>query len=398
MYVPSKPIQRFVLKAIPLALLGIIAGAATSYLFFDERWPQVVDQRRSHLSVAGLKWPAPELGESGSNPIDDTGKRQLDPILGDAPTSTSRVQEEGQTTSSPALMDAPLKISPQRIVMTVMAGQTGQQTVTISNQSKHHQFFQIRIETLEHWLRFQPTELSIAPGGIEKLTVSCETRWLDAGDYTATVKLVSPLVSELEEVTLPVELSVHPSNAEKPPLRGLGAPNRPAKTAQPIDDFATSDGEDSADEAQEMEDDEPSNDDEIVFEAEDALFMNPTFVVLSDTSASNSEYITPLNGLGNGIGEVGYRFQIQKTGIYKVIGRVRALVDGDDSFYVRMDYGRRYFWELPESAGWIWRDVSNGWARDEVNFELEAGEHTLRIENREDGAMLDIVVISRVSD
>ena len=126
--------------------------------------------------------------------------------------------------------------------------------------------------------------------------------------------------------------------------------------------------------------------------------MTPTFVVLSDTSASNSQYITPLNGLGNEIGEVSYRFQIQKAGIYKVIGRVRALVDGDDSFYVRMNYGRRYFWELPESAGWIWRDVSNGWARDEVNFELEAGEHTLRIENREDGAMLDILVISWLSD
>ena len=394
MYVRSKPIRHCALKAILLALLGIIAGVATSYRSFDKRWDQTVAQRRSHLSVAGLKWPASELGESGSNPIDDTGKRQLDPLLGDAPASTSPVQEEGQTTSSPALMDAPLEISPQRIVMTVMAGQTGQQTVTISNQSEHPQFLQIRIEPPEHWLRFQPTALSITPGGVEKLTVSCETRRLDAGNYTATLKLVS----ELEAVTLPVELSVHPSNAEKPPLRGLGAPNRPTKTAQPTDDFATSDGEDPTGDAQETEDDEPSNDDAIVFEAEDALFMTPTFVVLSDTSASNSQYITPLNGLGNEIGEVSYRFQIQKAGIYKVIGRVRALVDGDDSFYVRMNYGRRYFWELPESAGWIWRDVSNGWARDEVNFELEPGEHTLRIENREDGAMLDIVVISRLSD
>ena len=351
------------------------------------------------FSIAGLswvfRWTAPELGEAGNDPIDNIGKRQLDSTISDAQGPTSyAVEEKGQTPSSPVPMDAPLEIAPQRIVMEIVAGQTGQQIVAISNQSKHSQSLQICIEPDEPWLHFQPTALSITPGDTEKLTVSCETRWLDAGDYTATLKIVS----ELEEVTLSVELLVHPSNAEKPPLRGLGAPNRPAKTAQPIDDFATSDGEDSADEAQEMEDDEPSNDDEIVFEAEDALFMNPTFVVLSDTSASNSEYITPLNGLGNEIGEVGYRFQIQKSGIYKVIGRVRALADGDDSFYVHMDYGRRYFWELPESSGWIWRDVSSGWARDEVNFELEAGEHTLRIENREDGAMLDILVISRVSD
>ena len=168
------------------------------------------------------------------------------------------------------------------------------------------------------------------PGGIEQLTVSCETRRLELGTYTATLKLVS----ELEAVALSVELSVHPRDTGKPPLRGLGAPNRRTETAQPTDDFTTLDGEQPAGEAQETEGGESSNDDEIVFEAEDALFMTPTFVVLADTSASNSEYITPLNGTGNFIGEVGYRFQIQNAGTYtnsdnkSLINICRVIVGG----------------------------------------------------------------------
>ena len=63
-----------------------------------------------------------------------------------------------------------------------------------------------------------------------------------------------------------------------------------------------------------------------------------------------------------------------------------------------MDYGRRYFWDLPAGSEWTWVPVASGWRDDEVNFELEAGEHTLRIGNREEGTMLDILVISRVSD
>ena len=350
------------------------------------------------LSLACLsgifKWATSELEDAEIARVDDTGRSKLHPTIRNTPVSTSRAQKEGHPQSSPAPMNAPLEITPQRIVMAVTAEQTGQQTVTISNQSKQLQSLQICIEPPEHWLSFHPTALSIMPGGIEKLTVSCETQRLELGNYTATLKLVS----ELEAVTLSVELSVHPSDAGKPPLRGLGAPNRPTKTAQPTDDFTTLDGEESAGEAQETEAYESSNDDEIVFEAEDALFMTPTFVVLADTSASNSEYITPLNGTGNFIGEVGYQFQIQNAGTYKVIGRVLGLTGDDNSFYVRMDYGRWYLWELQESSQWIWRSVTSRGSRSEVNFELESGEHTLRIENREDGTMLDILVIARVSD
>ena len=350
------------------------------------------------LSLACLsgifKWPISELEEAEIARVDDTGRSKLHPTIRNTPAPTSRAQKEGHPQSSPAPMNAPLEITPQRIVMAVAAGQTGQQTVTISNRSKYPQFLQICIEPPEHWLSFHPTALSIMPGGIEQLTVSCETRWLELGTYTATLKIVS----ELEEVTLSVELSVHPRDTGKSPLRGLGAPNRRPETAQPTDDFTLLDGEESAGDAQETEGYESSNNDEIVFEAEDAVFMTPTFVVLGNATASNSEYITPLNGAGNFRGEAGYRFQIQKAGIYKVIGRVLALSEESDSFYVRMDYGRRYFWDLPAGSEWTWVPVASGWRDDEVNFELEAGEHTLRIGNREEGTMLDILVISRVSD
>lgn len=350
----------------------------------------------SVVCLSGIfKWPTSELEEAEIVCVDDTDEPKLLPPIRNTSVSTSHAQTEIQPQSVPDLMDAPLAIIPQRIVMVVTSGHTGQQAVTISNQSKHLQSLQICIESPEeHWLHFQPTTLSIMPGEIEKLTVSCETHGLEPGDYTATLKIVS----ELEEVTLSVELSVHPRDIGKPPLRGLGAPNRPTKTVQPTDNFATLEGEESAGDAQETEADESSNDDEIVFEAEDAVFMTPTFVVLENSSASNSEYITPLNGAGNFSGQAGYRFQIQKAGTYKVIGRVLAPSEEDDSFYVRMDYGRRYFWDLPAGSEWTWVPVASGWRDAEVNFELEAGEHTLRIESREDGTMLDILVISRVSD
>ena len=112
------------------------------------------------LSLACLsgifKWPTSELEDAEIARVDHTGRSKLHPTIRNTPASTSRAQKEEHPQSSSDLMDAPLEITPQRIVMAVAAGQTGQQTVTISNQSKQLQSPQICIEPPRTLAQFSP--------------------------------------------------------------------------------------------------------------------------------------------------------------------------------------------------------------------------------------------------
>ena len=51
----------------------------------------------------------------------------------------------------------------------------------------------------------------------------------------------------------------------------------------------------------------------------------------------------------------------------------------------------------PDSDNWYWNDVFSGDHGNAVaNWTLAAGTHTLEIARREDGALLDIIVISKI--
>lgn len=157
-----------------------------------------------------------------------------------------------------------------------------------------------------------------------------------------------------------------------------------------------------AGEEQHTNDDE--DEDKFVFEAEDALSLTPYFVIGQDESASNSKFISAPEShhsmLWNEGGKAEYSFEVRKAGRYKVYGRVIAPTAGSDSFYISIDNRPQYTWDLPENPDWVWQVVTKVGTddRNDLTFELEAGKHILKIGNREDGTMLDVLVIQRLSN
>jgi hypothetical protein len=95
-------------------------------------------------------------------------------------------------------------------------------------------------------------------------------------------------------------------------------------------------------------------------------------------------------------GYVEYSFQVPVAGNYMAWGRVIANTDDDDSFYIKMDNGEYALWDitLGGTETWVWDKVNNRGVADPVIYSLEAGNHTLRIKQREDGAKIDRILIT----
>ena len=155
---------------------------------------------------------------------------------------------------------------------------------------------------------------------------------------------------------------------------------------------------------------------DIILEAEDAVSITPRLRVEEDRNASNGKYITGSpDTSGEPVGEAEYTFQVSKPGDYKVLGRVLAPDDDADKFFVSMDDGEKHIWDVAvydadktawdvtvHSRNWVWSVVTRrkpgGLAGDDnvvnLTYNLTAGQHTLRIGNREDSTKLDMIVIA----
>ena len=138
-------------------------------------------------------------------------------------------------------------------------------------------------------------------------------------------------------------------------------------------------------------------------EAEDANIITPDFGIASVTSASNGKYIQIPEGVGYRAsdGVATYRISIDSADNYVIWGRKIAATKEDNSFFVQIVDGTEYLWVMPLSDNWQW-DAVNHWGSsgefnpeiDPVIFSLLAGEHTLKIKQREDGAKLDRLLIT----
>jgi len=151
--------------------------------------------------------------------------------------------------------------------------------------------------------------------------------------------------------------------------------------------------------------------DEIWREAESADTMSPPLQIWSDMAdASGGQYIAvePGNSSGDNPPSEGvatYVFTV-KGGTYKILGRVIAPSATDDSFWCRIEGATTQTTNHP--SGWIWWDVSeadgSNWHWDELNsdndgdqtvqFTMAPGRHTLEVAYREDGALLDRLLIT----
>lgn len=117
--------------------------------------------------------------------------------------------------------------------------------------------------------------------------------------------------------------------------------------------------------------------------------------VKSDSKASNGAYITVKSGtqsLSEAAGDQGkltISFTASKDSTYYVFGRLNCPTADDDSYWVSMDNGSYSMCNGLATSGWQWLTLNN--------YVLTAGNHTLTITYREDGAKMDKLCISNYS-
>jgi hypothetical protein len=153
---------------------------------------------------------------------------------------------------------------------------------------------------------------------------------------------------------------------------------------------------------------------EIWIEAEAADTISSPLLRMSDVlGTSGGEYITVVTGNNStseppAEGVATYVFTV-KGGTYKVLGRVITfnLDTGDDSCWIRIKGAATQ--TTNHSSGWVrWNDIELGqdWHWDEVHssddgnktveFTMAPGTYTLEFAYREDGVLLDAMVISKL--
>ena len=152
-----------------------------------------------------------------------------------------------------------------------------------------------------------------------------------------------------------------------------------------------------------------------VFEAEDADIIGESWRTYHGPTSSGATHIGSRNGDGDD-GDAApsdawiatYNFSAPE-GVYKILLRVIAIDGEDDSCWVRIttatsqtnedpdqpDTGWVRFNDMEHSNEWLWDEVhSNDHDDAVVNWTLPAGDNTLQIAKREDGLLIDAVLIT----
>jgi hypothetical protein len=150
------------------------------------------------------------------------------------------------------------------------------------------------------------------------------------------------------------------------------------------------------------------------FEAEVADSITSPMKTYDDSAASGGKYIGTDDGIGDENsnpppdGVATYSFTAE-GGTYKILLRV-IITGGSNSFWIRIPGATNYdpgtdplnpgwirFNDISDGAEWHWDEVhSNDHNNQVVKITLPAGAHTLEIVRREDGALLDAIVISKI--
>jgi len=146
----------------------------------------------------------------------------------------------------------------------------------------------------------------------------------------------------------------------------------------------------------------------IWIEAESPDTITDPMQILSDVDASGGQYIEVApgnNDTGNppADGHVTYVFTVA-GGTYKILGRAIAPSGSDDSFWVRIqgattntinDVSGWWKWGIVNSQDWFWSPVRSMDDNSQtVEFTMAAGTYTLEMAYREDGTLLDRLLIT----
>ena len=152
----------------------------------------------------------------------------------------------------------------------------------------------------------------------------------------------------------------------------------------------------------------PENSGEVFREAESADMISEPMLIYNDSAASGGQYITvePGNGSSSAppaTGVASYDITVS-GGTYVIFCRTIAPTGTDDSFWLRIQGATTQTnnhssgwvrWDVIDSTGWSWeyvQSMDDGNAK--VQFTMSAGDYTLEIAYREDGALLDAIYIT----
>jgi hypothetical protein len=135
----------------------------------------------------------------------------------------------------------------------------------------------------------------------------------------------------------------------------------------------------------------------IYVEAESGSLSDP-MVSSDDGNASGGKYIsvptasaTNSDPTASTMGIATINFTVANSGNYGAFGRVIAMAQSSDSFWVKMDGGSWVQWNnLTNGTAWVWDDVHDSTMTDTpVHYMLDPGMHTFYVAYREAGAELD---------
>jgi hypothetical protein len=93
-----------------------------------------------------------------------------------------------------------------------------------------------------------------------------------------------------------------------------------------------------------------------------------------------------------------YVVKILQRGSYVLWGRISAVNGKDNSFFVQIENGSDYLWEVETGKRWHWDLVNDRYKTDPVKFILDKGKHSIKIKLREDGTRLDKMLLTNDMD
>jgi hypothetical protein len=130
-----------------------------------------------------------------------------------------------------------------------------------------------------------------------------------------------------------------------------------------------------------------------IFLEPEAAAIGENWRTMSSNDASGGAYVTVKPDMEavaaaptDDEDHIAITFTADKDATYYVFGRLMCPTADDDSFWIRMDDGQFAMANGLGTSGWEWVRVGS--------YQLTAGEHTLTIAYRENGANLDRICIS----
>jgi hypothetical protein len=122
-------------------------------------------------------------------------------------------------------------------------------------------------------------------------------------------------------------------------------------------------------------------------------YPSDTMIPLTERQALKRA-VPPADDAAGGIAL--YRFDVPRSGRYRLWGRVITPTLDEDSFWLRLDDREWLQWnDIAHSDTWFWVDIRPFEQRlERWVVELEAGEHVIRLSYREIGARIDQLLLT----